>query len=187
MNTVALIAIVIILAVVAFAFWMYTKQRQRAELRGRFGPEYERAVDDYGERGRAEAALAARAERVEQLHIRPLAADESARYAEEWRAVQSRFVDQPEDAIGEADRLVGEVMQRRGYPMGDFDQRAADISVDHPDTVAHYRAAHTLYLAQEQADIGTEAQRQAFVHYRALFEQLLGKEHAIEKPKEATA
>jgi len=168
MNAVAPIAIVIILAVVAFAFWMYTKQRQRAALRGRFGPEYERAVDDYGERGRAEAALAARAERVEQLHIRPLAADESARYAAEWRTVQSRFVDQPEQAIGEADRLVGEVMQNRGYPMGDFDQRAADVSVDHPRVVEHYRAAHRI----AHSDASTEDLRQA-MHYRALFEELI--------------
>ena len=102
--------------------------------------------------------------------------------------MQRAFVDDPSGAVGDADRLVTEVMRERGYPVDDFDQRASDISVDHPDTVEHYRAAHTLYLAQEKADIGTEAQRQAFVHYRALFEQLLGADHEIEKntPKEAT-
>ena len=110
-------------------------------------------------------------------------------YAQQWTDIQRAFVDDPSDAVGFADRLVTEVMRERGYPVNDFDQRASDISVDHPDTVEHYRAAHTLYLAQEKADIGTEAQRQAFVHYRALFEQLLGADHEIEKntPKEATA
>ena len=100
--------------------------------------------------------------------------DAHKKYAEQWHVVQRVFVDDPSGAVDEADRLVTEVMRERGYPVDDFDQRASDISVDHPDTVEHYRAAHTLYLAQEKADIGTEAQRQAFVHYRALFEQLLG-------------
>jgi hypothetical protein len=175
MNVVTVVGVVVVLAIVviAVAWWFTQRQRRSTELRRQFGPEHERAVDDYGERGRAEQALAARAERVEQLHIRPLSADDSARYADEWRSVQSRFVDDPENAIGDADRLCGEVMQARGYPMGDFDQRAADISVDHPHVVEHYRAAHDIARRSADGNASTEDLRQAMVHYRTLFEDLI--------------
>jgi len=159
--------------VIAAAWWYTQQQRRSKQLRQRFGPEYERAVDQYGERGRAEEALTARTERVEQLHIRPLRAEDSARYAESWRSVQSRFVDDPEGAIGEADRLCGEVMQARGYPMGNFEQRAADISVDHPQVVEHYRAAHEVARRSADGNATTEDLRQAMVHYRTLFEDLI--------------
>jgi hypothetical protein len=175
MNVVTVIGVLVLVAIVVIAAaWWFTQQRRRSkQLRQQFGPEYERAVDEYGERGRAEQALAARAERVEQLHIRPLSAEDSARYAEEWRSVQSRFVDAPEDAIGDADRLCGEVMQARGYPMGDFEQRAADISVDHPQVVEHYRAAHAVARRSADGNAATEDLRQAMVHYRTLFEDLI--------------
>ena len=174
MNVVTVGVIVLLaIVVIAAAWWFTQRQRRSNELQRRFGPEYERAVDDYGERGRAEEALAARAERVEQLRIRPLSAEDSARYADEWRAVQSRFVDDPEHAIGDADRLCGEVMQARGYPMGDFDQRAADISVDHPHVVEHYRAAHGIVRRSADGNASTEDLRQAMVHYRTLFEDLI--------------
>ena len=117
--------------------------------------------------------LSERSERVEQLHIRPLSADEHTRYAADWRDVQTNFVDQPERAISQADRLIVAVMQARGYPMGDFDQRAADISVDHPRVVEHYRAAHTIASRTERGDVNTEDMRQAMVHYRALFDELI--------------
>ena len=175
MNVVTVIGVLVLLAIVVIAAaWWYTQQQRRSkQLRHQFGPEYERAVDQYGERGRAEEALSARAERVEQLHIRPLGAEDSARYAESWRSVQSRFVDDPESAIGEADRLCGEVMQARGYPMGNFDQRAADISVDHPQVVEHYRAAHEVARRSADGNATTEDLRQAMVHYRTLFEDLI--------------
>jgi hypothetical protein len=175
MNVVTVIGVLVLLAIVVIAAaWWYTQQQRRSkQLRQRFGPEYERAVDQYGERGRAEEALTARTERVEQLHIRPLRAEDSARYAESWRSVQSRFVDDPEGAIGEADRLCGEVMQARGYPMGNFEQRAADISVDHPQVVEHYRAAHEVARRSADGNATTEDLRQAMVHYRTLFEDLI--------------
>jgi hypothetical protein len=178
-----LIALTVLLAAVLAA----TKRRRTRRLKEHFGVEYERAVDDTGDERAAENELIARQRNRKKLDIVALTPEAHHRYAQQWVEVQRSFVDEPSEAVGFADRLVTEVMRERGYPISDFEQRAADISVDHPDTVEHYRAAHTLHLAQEQADIGTEAQRQAFVHYRALFEELLGQDHAIEKPKEATA
>src|SRR5919108_2287118 len=173
-STLVLIGIIVLVVVVALIAWLVMRQqRQRAELRKQFGPEYERAVDAYGEPRKAEAELAARAERVEQLHIRSLSAEQSAHYAESWRSVQARFVDDPEHAIGEADRLITEVMQTRGYPMTDFEQRAADISVNHPRVVEHYRAAHAIAQHTERGEATTEDMRQAMVHFRTLFEDLI--------------
>jgi hypothetical protein len=175
MSVATVVGVVVVLAIVvlAVAWWFTQRQRRSTELRQRFGPEYERAVDQYGERGRAEEALVARTERVQQLHIRPLGAEDRARYADQWRSVQSRFVDDPEDAIADADGLCGEVMQARGYPMGDFEQRAADISVDHPRVVENYRAAHALARRSAEGNASTEDLRQAMVHYRTLFEDLI--------------
>ena len=180
-------AVLIALTLVLAAVLATTSRRRTRRLRDHFGAEYTRVVDDTGDRRAAENELVARERNRKRLDIVALSPEAHERYVRQWVEVQRSFVDEPSEAVGFADRLVTEVLRERGYPISDFDQRAADISVDHPDTVAHYRAAHTLYLAQEQADIGTEAQRQAFVHYRALFEQLLGEDHAIEKPKEATA
>ena len=142
-----------------------------------------------GDQGAAEKELVARERKRQKLDIVVLAPESRAKYAEHWRTVQTAFVDNPSKAVGDADRLVTQVMRERGYPIDDFDQRAADISVDHPNVVEHYRAAHIIHLAQEKGDIGTEAQREAFVHYRALFEKLLETEHKTEKdtPKEARA
>jgi FtsZ-interacting cell division protein ZipA len=174
MSTPLIVAIVIVVvAIVLIAVWFTNRQRRTRELRDRFGPEYDRAVDQYGGAEKANEALAARAERVEQLNIRPLAPDQSARYAESWRAVQARFVDDPEHAIDEADALVADVMQTRGYPMGDFEQRAADISVDHPRVVEHYRAAHAIAQQTARGDASTEDMRQAMVHFRTLFQELI--------------
>lgn len=170
-SVVLLLVIVIVAAVVAF--WLFSQRRKSEELKERFGPEYEHAVQEHGERGRAEEALAARAERVEQLHIRPLPPEQSARYGESWRSVQSRFVDEPTAAIAEADRLISEVMQTRGYPMGDFEQRADDISVDHPRVVENYRAAHAIAGRTGSGEASTEDMRQAMVHYRSLFDELI--------------
>src|SRR4030081_1779298 len=145
MNTTIVLAVVVIVVLLgAISFWMMSRRRRTAELREQFGPEYARTVERYGDGARAEKELADRAGRVEQLHIRPLPPAQSARYAEQWRSTQSRFVDDPDTAIGEADALVAEVMQALGYPVADFEQRAADISVDHPREVEHFRAAHAL-------------------------------------------
>jgi hypothetical protein len=175
-----IVAGVIIVVLVALVAWYVTEQRRRRErLREQFGPEYEHTVEAYGERGEAEQALEARTERVASLHIRPLPAGESARYGDQWRQVQARFVDDPEGAIADADRLCGEVMQARGYPMGDFEQRAADVSVDHPHVVQHYRAAHAIATDAERGNAGTEQLRQAMVHYRTLFEDLIDAREAV--------
>ena len=185
------IAAVVVIAVALVAFLaMSTARRKRSErLERHFGPEYERAVGEAGDQRAGEKELAARERRRQKLDIVALAPEARAKYDEHWRAVQTAFVDNPSAAVGEADRLVTSVMRERGYPVDDFDQRVADISVDHPNVVEHYRAAHTLHLAQEQGNIGVEAQREAFVHYRALFEKLLETEHKTEKdtPKEARA
>jgi len=174
MNVTALvIGLIVLVAVIAVAAWFASQQRRRAQLREQFGPEYDHAVESYGERGEAEQALTARAQRVANLPIRPLSAEQSARYAEAWHTVQTRFVDDPENAIRDADRLCGDVMEARGYPVGDFEQRAADISVDHPRVVENYRAAHAVAASNERGDASTEQLRQAMVHYRTLFEDLI--------------
>ncbi len=176
MNVTAIVvAIIVVLIVAAVAIWYFSQQRRKHEhLREQFGPEYDRTVESYGgERGQAEEALSRRTERVAAFKIRPLSPEESSRYGEAWRQVQTRFVDDPEGAIRDADHLCGDVMQTRGYPMGDFEQRAADISVDHPDVVQHYRAAHAVATDAERGSATTEDLRKAMVHYRTLFEDLI--------------
>jgi hypothetical protein len=177
---VAALVIVVLLVVVAMT------QRQRSEkLKERFGPEYDHAVDEYGDKRRAEEELAAREKRVEGLSIRTLTAKEHSRFSESWREVQARFVDDPTGAIVDADQLVKELMETRGYPMGNFEQRAADISVDHPTVVTHYRAAREIALRNRNGSSDTEQLRQAMVHYRALFHDLLETaEQPIERTKE---
>ena len=172
-NQLVPILLILLIVAVGIAVWLYTQKRKTEQLRGSFGPEYDRAVQETGDRRTAEAELEERKERVEQLRIRPLAADERERFAERWKSAQAQFVDDPKGAITEADRLVGETMQARGYPVGDFEQRAADISVDHPGVVEHYRAAHAIAQRSARDEAGTEDLRQAMVHYRALFEDLL--------------
>ena len=173
MQTTIVVVLVVVLVVAVLAIWFFSQRRKSQQLQERFGPEYEHAVHEHGSRGRAEEALAARAERVQQLHIRPLSAEESARYSESWRSVQARFVDEPNVAIADADRLVAEVMQARGYPMGEFEQRAADVSVDHPRVVENYRAAHAIAGRADRGEASTEDLRQAMVHYRSLFAELI--------------
>jgi antitoxin component HigA of HigAB toxin-antitoxin module len=175
-STLILLVVVVAVAIVAIAFWLTTVQRRRQrshELKEQFGPEYERAVTAYGRQTEAEKELEQRKERVDQLHIRTLSNEQSTRYASQWHEVQAQFVDDPEQAIAEADRLVVEVMQARGYPMVEFEQRAADVSVDHPDVVEHYRAAHRIAGRSARGEAETEDLRQAMVHYRALFQELI--------------
>lgn len=175
-NVLLTIAILVLLAVIAAALLMRRNRSQH--LAQRFGPEYDRTVESTGSRSRAEAELAAREKRREKLEIQPLAAAEAQRFRMEWDRVQARFVDNPRSAVSEADLLVRDVMMRRGYPMGDFDARAADLSVDHPLVVEHYRAAHAIALRDAQGEADTESLRQAFVHYRVLFDELLQPEPA---------
>jgi hypothetical protein len=166
-----IIAIVVIVAV-ALAVWAATRKRRTESLRQQFGPEYDRTVEET-DRREAESELERRRRRREELDIRPLAPGARTRYADEWRAVQARFVDDPPGAVARADELVTQVMRERGYPMDDFDQRAADVSVDHPDVVDDYRSAHDISMRSANDQAETEDLRQAMVHYRALFEQLL--------------
>jgi hypothetical protein len=183
------VAVVVVVALAAIFVLSMSSRKRTERLKSHFGPEYDRAVGESGDQSAAEKELIARERKRQKLDVVALAPESQAKYAEYWRTVQAAFVDDPAGAVGDADHLVTAVMRERGYPIDDFDQRAADISVDHPNVVEHYRAAHVIHLAQEKADVGTEAQREAFVHYRALFEKLLETEHKTEKdtPKEARA
>ncbi len=174
MTVVLVVVAVIALAAVAAAAWLYLQQRRTQDLRREFGPEYDRTVHDAGNRTKAEQVLEARKERVQALRVHALSRAEQKRFAEQWRQTQARFVDDPGAAVGEADSVIGQVMQARGYPVGDFEQRAADISVEHPDVVTNYRAAHRIALAQERQAASTEDLRQAMMHYRELFDDLVG-------------
>ncbi len=162
-----------VLVLVGLAAWAYLGRRRSGQLQERFGPEYERTEAEHGDRRRAEAELQAREKRRQQLDIRPLSPDERTRFSESWRSVQARFVDDPQGAITDADLLVNQVMEARGYPVGDFDQRAADVSVDHPGVVQNYRAARDIAVRNRNAQAGTEDLRQGMIHYRALFDELL--------------
>jgi len=171
-TTTAIVLAVVAILVVIVAVWFMLKWRTE-ELRKRFGPEYDRVITERGDTRQAESELAARQKRVERLDIHPLDPAERDRFVNAWRATQSHFVDAPAEAIKDADRLVSQVMRARGYPVGDFEQRAADISVDHPIVVENYRAARAIAVANERGQAGTEELRQAIVHYRVLFEDLL--------------
>lgn len=169
--TLVVIAAVVIVAVAALAYAM--QARRSKTLRSRFGPEYERALDEVGGKRKAEAELAQREKRVEALNIKPLSVADRTRFVGAWRRIQAEFVDDPKASVAKADDLLGEVMATRGYPMSDFDQRSADLSVDHPVVVDNYRAAHDIALRHGRGEAGTEDLRQAMIHYRALFDDLV--------------
>lgn len=170
MIWVLVIVIVVLLAAVGL---LVARQRRSAQLREGFGPEYDRVVRERGDQGAAEAELRERRERRRGYDIRALEPEARERYAERWSATQARFVDQPASALAEADTLVGEVMSDRGYPVEDFERQAADVSVDHPHVVEHYRQAHAIHVSSGEQRASTEDLRQAMVHYRALFDELL--------------
>jgi FtsZ-interacting cell division protein ZipA len=182
MTTTAVIVIVVAVIALAAIGWLLYRQRRSKELRARFGPEYSRTVDQYGNASKAEDALAARARRMERIHIRSLSRDAHQRFAEEWQAVQRGFVDNPAGSIQQADALVSEVMRAEGYPMADFEHRAEDISVDHPEVVQKYRLAHAISERQAQGKAGTEDLRQAVIYYRDLFDDLL-ETHPTERTR----
>ena len=167
------IIIAVVVLVVGAIIAIYFQRRRTEKLRSRFGPEYERSIAESGDRRRAEAQLEKRAERVEKYHLRPLTADDRSRFTEQWDRVQAHFVDAPAGAVAEADQLLGDIMATCGYPMGDFEQRAADISVDHPVVVQNYRAAHDIAIGQAKGQANTEDLRRAMIHYRALVEDLV--------------
>lgn len=163
------IGAVVVLGLLAYGAW---KAKQSKQVKDQFGPEYERLSSDRGHR-EAVGELTERQKRREQLDVRPLSSDSAERYRQSWTQTQTHFVDQPDVAVKEADTLVTSVMVERGYPMNDFEQRAADISVDHPDLVTNYRASHTISERAEEGEATTEELRQAMVHYRALFNELV--------------
>ena len=178
-TTVILIVVVVVLliAIAALAAPRLRERKRSKGLKGRFGPEYDRTVEETGDRTTAEDDLERREQRRRQLDIRPLEPAARQRYADEWRETQKRFVDSPSDAIRGADQLVNRVMRDRGYPVDDFEQRAQDVSVDHPGVVQDYRAANRVAAANERGEAGTEDLRQALVHYRSLFDRLLDDGH----------
>ena len=169
-----LAAAVALLAVTALVVVLVNVRRKRTvHLKQRFGPEYDHAVAAQGGSRKAEARLEEREKRVEKLNIKPVPPELRERFASSWRNVQARFVDEPGAAVLEADGLVRKVMESRGYPVGSFEQGAEDVSVDHPHLMANYRAAHEIARKKDRGEASTEDLRQAFVHYRALFEELL--------------
>jgi hypothetical protein len=180
-----LISVVAAVVVIAIAGFLMARKRRSLNLREKFGPEYDRVLKKEGEVRRAEGVLEMRAKRREKFELHPLTRDERANYAERWRVVQETFVDDPKGSISRADELVNEVMAARGYPMADFEQRAADVSVDHPVVVENYRAAHDIALRHSRGQSSTEDLRRAMVHYRSLFDELL--ENSLPARKEARA
>jgi hypothetical protein len=176
MTPMAWIVIGIIVVAVIVGAILYSRRARTEHLREQFGPEYDRAVEAKGGRTKAEADLAEREKRVEKLDIRQLEPAERREFIERWTDVQARFVDDPARAVAFADALLGDVMKTRGYPVSDFDQRAGDISVDHPVVVEHYHKAHDIAVRHERGQASTEDLRQAMIHYRALFDNLVGAE-----------
>lgn len=173
-----IIAVVLIVVIVGIAYFVVsrrriTAERRRTELRDQFGPEYDRAVKEYGSAESAEPMLLARKERVSKLNIRSLPEVDRQRFTDDWQSVQAEFVDDPPTAVGKADALVAEVMEARGYPVGNFEEQASNVSVEHPEVVENYRAGHRIALQQQEGQASTEDLRQAMIHYRALFTDLL--------------
>jgi len=166
-------AVVLIVAVGAVVAWMVMQRQRTQRLQQRFGAEYTRTLNELGGRTKGEAELTKREQRVARLNITPLSPADAARFSQAWNALQSRFIDNPKGVVGEADHLVRELMVKRGYPMGDFERRAADISVDHPGVVTTYRAAQAIAVRDASGAADTEELRKAVVHYRTLFDELL--------------
>jgi hypothetical protein len=174
-TTLILISALIGVAILGIAALILLRRRRTEGLRTRFGPEYARALQESGDRRHAEASLEERKKRVDRFKLRPLTPGDRTRFTDSWRRVQARFVDEPNGAVTEADQMLGDVMATRGYPVSDFVQRTADISVDHPRVVENYRAAHEIALRHAQGQASTEDLRQAMIHYRTLFVELVGE------------
>lgn len=166
--------IVLVIFLIAVAAVVALTVYNRRSLRQRFGPEYDRAVSEHDNRAAAEQELRERERRHAELELRPISDDARDRYAKEWEKLQLRFVDQPSEAVREGDDLVTRLVAERGYPTGDYDDQIAHLSVEHGNTLGHYRDAHAIYLRNERGEATTEELRQALVHYRALFADILG-------------
>jgi hypothetical protein len=180
-KLIVLVAVVILLSIVLVGLYLRRRRNTTAGLRQKFGHEYELAVREHGSERKAEEKLADREKRVEQLNLHDLDPAEHERFSKRWDAVQSRFVDSPKGAVAEADDLVSSLMKARGYPVSDFDQRAADISVAHPRVVENYRSAHDIALRVGKDEATTEELRTAMIHYRSLFEELVQVTTPVEK------
>jgi hypothetical protein len=175
LPTNSLILIIVLIAVaIGVVAWLVMRRQKSVHLKQRFGAEYDRAVGELGGRAKAEAELTKRQERVARLEITPLTPADAIRFSHHWNALQGRFVDNPKGVVTEADLLVRELMEKLGYPMGDFEHRAADISVDYPGVVSTYRAAQAIAVRDARGEADTEELRKAVVHYRTLFDELLG-------------
>lgn len=173
MSPMQIILVILVLAVVAAVAVLWPMRRRRA-LRNRFGPEYDRAVAEQDSRSVAERELRERERRHAELTLKPLTDASRERYAADWEEIQARFVDSPTEAVGAADELVTRLVAERGYPTSDYDDQLAHLSVEHARTLTHYRDAHEIHLRNERGEASTEQLRQAVVHYRALFADLLG-------------
>jgi hypothetical protein len=167
--------------VVAAIGFISSRKRRSRKLREHFGPEYERVLKQEGDQRRAEGVLEFREKRREKFKIRPISASDRQSFSVRWREVQARFVDDPRGAVTVADSLVTDAMQARGYPIGEFDQRAADLSVDYPSIVDNYRAGHEIAMRHSQGKASTEDLRQAMMHYRVLGEELLTEDKNLRK------
>ena len=166
---------IIVLFFAGLALWLWLRQRRTAAIKSQFGPEYARTVREVGDERKAESILAQREKRVSSYSLKPLPQEMRAHFVEVWRNVQGQFVDDPKYAVTRADDLLGEVMLARGYPMRDFDERADDLSVDHPQVVQHYRTAHDIAILHSQGEASTEDLRTAMINYRALFDDLVNE------------
>jgi hypothetical protein len=173
MSTANIIVLIVAVLAIAMVGWLFIQRERTRKLRRQFGPEYDRVIDQEKNARRAETVLGERQKRVEKYPIRILTQEERDRFAANWRMVQESFVDDPRKAVAQADLLVTDAMHTRGYPMSDFEQRAADLSVDHPAVVQDYRAAHDVAMRDAQGLASTEDLRKAMQHYRTLFEQVL--------------
>lgn len=173
MSTAMLIVVIVAVVAVAIIAFLFIQREKSRKLRGKFGPEYDRTVQERGNVRKAEAELESRQKRVSKLNIRPLGREERDRFAADWRGVQERFVDDPRGAVGDADSLINQALKARGYPVGEFEQNAADISVEHPRVVEDYRTAHDIAVRDSRGQASTEDLRLAMQHYRSLFEHVL--------------
>ncbi|HLL69516.1 MAG TPA: hypothetical protein VK453_27920 [Micromonosporaceae bacterium] len=172
-STVVVLIVILVLIVVAVAAVLLYRRRS---LRHRFGPEYDRVVAEHDNRSAAEQELRERERRHAELQLRPISDEARSRYGSEWAALQARFVDEPADAVRQGDELVSRLVAERGYPAGSYDDQVAHLSVEHAGTLGHYRDAHDIFLRNERGEATTEQLRQALVHYRAIFADILGEQ-----------
>ncbi len=176
-----LITVIAVVVVIAIIVVLLGRKRRSQQLKERFGPEYDRVVRKEGAVGKAESVLEIRAKRLEKFEIRPLSRAQRTDFGNGWMSVQTAFIDNPQGSLVEADQLITEIMQTRGYPMSNFEQRVADISVDHPVVVENYRTAHDIAVRHGRGQASTEDLRKAIVHYRSLFDELLEDSSPVRK------